>query len=165
MSKRMKKSEPTQTQEVFHYSSPLGTLVATFDGKNVSRLVFADGIKKSSTKILPPYVQKLFTALDGYFAGKKTKFTLPQVAHGTLLQREVWDAVCGIPHGVVVSYADVAKAIGRPTAVRAVASAIAKNQIAILIPCHRVVGSDGKMRGYAWGVERKEKLIALESGR
>lgn len=161
----MKKSEPTQPLGVFHYSSPLGTLVATFADKKLVRLVFADGVKKSSTKILPPHVGKLFTELELYFAGKKKKLTFPLAMQGTLLQREVWDAVCGIPYGTIVSYSDVAKAIGRPTAVRAVASAIAKNQIALFVPCHRVVGKDGKMHGYAWGIERKKQLLSHESAR
>ena len=81
---------------------------------------------------------------------------------GTEFQRLVWAALSGIPYGETESYGEVARSIGRPLAVRAVANACARNPLSIFIPCHRVVGSDGRLTGYAGGVEKKERLIAME---
>lgn len=81
---------------------------------------------------------------------------------GTEFQRLVWAALSGIPYGETESYREVARSIGRPLAVRAVANACARNPLSIFIPCHRVVGSDGRLTGYAGGVEKKERLIAME---
>jgi methylated-DNA-[protein]-cysteine S-methyltransferase/AraC family transcriptional regulator of adaptative response/methylated-DNA-[protein]-cysteine methyltransferase len=83
--------------------------------------------------------------------------------HGTPFQRRVWDALCAIPSGRTVTYAALARRIGEPSAVRAVANACAANAIALAIPCHRVVRSDGTLSGYRWGVERKRALLALEA--
>jgi AraC family transcriptional regulator of adaptative response/methylated-DNA-[protein]-cysteine methyltransferase len=93
---------------------------------------------------------------------------LPRAAldlRGTAFQRAVWDALRRIPRGRTKSYADVARELGRPRAVRAVARAIATNPVALAVPCHRVVGSDGSLRGYRWGVARKRRLLALEGAR
>lgn len=153
------------SQITFHYRSPLGVIAFTYDGKTLVRAVFVEGVKKSQDRILPVQVQKLFTALDGYFAGTKKKIPMVTFSFGTDLERGVWAALLEIPYGETRTYRDIAQVIGLPTAVRAVANAIAKNQLAILVPCHRVIGTDGKMHGYAWGVKRKEKLLRLEKGK
>ncbi|MBT5855090.1 methylated-DNA--[protein]-cysteine S-methyltransferase [bacterium] len=88
---------------------------------------------------------------------------VPLVVHGTDFQYQVWTALCDIPAGETVSYQDIATRLGKPTAARAVATAIGSNPISLLVPCHRVVGKDGQLRGYRWGIDTKKKLLALES--
>ena len=102
--------------------------------------------------------------IDAYFNGDLRDFTIPLVAPGTEFQQTVWTALREIPFGTTASYADVASRIGRPTAVRAVARANGDNRIAIVIPCHRVIGSDGTLTGYGGGLWRKRRLLELESG-
>ena len=100
--------------------------------------------------------------LDKYFAGKLRKFSLDLAPQGTLFQREVWDALLQIPYGETRSYQDIAYAIGNPKAVRAVGNSNARNPIAIIIPCHRVIGANGKLTGYAGGLAYKRALLDLE---
>jgi AraC family transcriptional regulator of adaptative response/methylated-DNA-[protein]-cysteine methyltransferase len=90
---------------------------------------------------------------------------IPLDVRGTVFQRRVWDALASIPAGEQLSYADLARRIGAPAAVRAVARAVATNPVAVVVPCHRIVGSDGSMRGYRWGIERKRALLARERPR
>lgn len=106
---------------------------------------------------------KLAQQLTEYFAGKRSTFDVPILAPGTEFQARVWEALRAIPPGQTRSYAQLARSIGRPSAVRAVARANGDNRLAILIPCHRVIGSDGTMTGYGGGVWRKEALLELES--
>ena len=102
--------------------------------------------------------------LAEYFAGERTTFDLPLAAEGTPFQRRVWEALCAIPYGETVSYGELARRIGQPTASRAVGLANGRNPISIVVPCHRVIGSSGKLVGYGGGLERKETLLALERG-
>jgi len=99
----------------------------------------------------------------GFIAAPARGLDLDLDIHGTPFQRRVWDALCAIPSGRTVTYAALARRIGEPGAVRAVASACAANAIALAIPCHRVVRSDGTLSGYRWGVERKRALLARET--
>ncbi|HTZ92815.1 MAG TPA: methylated-DNA--[protein]-cysteine S-methyltransferase [Streptosporangiaceae bacterium] len=101
--------------------------------------------------------------LSGYFAGQLTEFDLPLAPTGTAFQRQVWAALQTIPYGQTWSYGQLADKIGRPTAVRAVGLANGKNPIALVIPCHRVIGSDGSLTGYGGGLDRKRFLLGLES--
>ena len=100
--------------------------------------------------------------LRKYFAGELTEFRVPMSPVGTEFQQRVWDCLKGIPYGSTVTYAEVAARVGEPKAIRAVANAIGANPISILIPCHRVIGSDGSLTGYAGGLEAKKFLIELE---
>lgn len=100
-----------------------------------------------------------------YFAGKRTRFDLPLEPRGTGFERTVWNALLEIPHGETRTYKQIAEAIGRPTACRAVGRANGRNPISIVIPCHRVVGSNGTLTGYAGGLDRKERLLRLEGCR
>ena len=100
--------------------------------------------------------------LQEYFAGKRTTFDLPLAASGTTFQQQVWQALLTIPYGKTCSYGDIARAIGNPKGVRAVGLANGKNPLAIVVPCHRVIGADGKLTGYAGGLNRKQQLLALE---
>lgn len=101
--------------------------------------------------------------LGDYFAGRGAGFNLPLDLHGTRLQQLVWQALLGIAAGQTRSYGQIAAAVGSPTAVRAVAAAIGQNPVSILVPCHRVVGSQGALTGYAGGLERKRVLLDLEA--
>jgi len=100
--------------------------------------------------------------LDEYFAGQREVFEVALAPLGTPFQREVWQALQRIPYGTTCSYSDLAEQIGRPRAVRAVGTANGANPIAIIVPCHRVIGSNGTLTGYAGGVERKQMLLELE---
>ncbi len=97
-----------------------------------------------------------------YFAGRRRQFELPLAAAGTAFQRQVWDALAAIPWGELRSYADIARAIERPTAVRAVGAANGRNPLPIVVPCHRVVGSNGSLTGFAGGLGIKRRLLELE---
>ena len=111
---------------------------------------------------MPPLLQEAKRQLDEYFAGKRKTFDLPLAPSGTPFQRSVWNALRNIPYGQTRSYQDLAQAVGRPNACRAVGSANAKNPLPILIPCHRVVRSDGSTGGYAGGTKLKQILLELE---
>jgi methylated-DNA-[protein]-cysteine S-methyltransferase len=102
--------------------------------------------------------------LEEYFAGEREGFELPLAASGSPFEEAVWDALCQIPYGETRSYGDVARAVGRPDRARAVGSANARNPLAIVVPCHRVIGSDGSLTGYGGGLERKQALLELERG-
>ncbi len=100
--------------------------------------------------------------LDEYFAGKRKTFDLRLNPKGTPFQKKVWAALCEIPYGKTASYKEIAQAVGNPDAARAVGMACNKNPIAIVIPCHRVVGSNGALTGYASGLDRKKQLLEFE---
>ena len=100
--------------------------------------------------------------LTAYFEGELREFTIPVQASDTAFQESVWQVLLGIPYGQMLSYADVAHQIGQDNAVRAVGKANGDNRIAIVVPCHRVVGSDGKLTGYGGGLWRKKYLLSLE---
>ncbi|MEL7290367.1 MAG: methylated-DNA--[protein]-cysteine S-methyltransferase [Pseudomonadota bacterium] len=109
-----------------------------------------------------PILSQAVRELQEYFTGQRRVFTLPLAAVGTPFQQQVWQALTQIPFGQTWSYQQIADAIGKPKAVRAVGMANGKNPISIIVPCHRVIGKNGKLTGYAGGVERKAKLLALE---
>jgi len=104
-------------------------------------------------------------AIVKHLEGKRPDLNLPLDIQATAFQRLVWEALQSIPYGSTRSYGDVAKAIGRPTAVRAVARACATNPVALVIPCHRVIREDASLGGYRWGLERKKELLKKESGK
>ena len=110
-----------------------------------------------------PVLLQAAQQLHQYFAGQRTHFDLPvQPASGTPFQRQVWQALSHIPHGHTCTYRDIAQHIGRPTATRAVGAAIGKNPHSIVVPCHRVLGSQHQLTGYAGGLDRKAALLQLE---
>ena len=111
---------------------------------------------------LHPVLSKAVAQMEEYFAGKRQQFDVPLAATGTEFQQKVWQALTTIPYGETWCYQDLADAIGNPNAVRAVGLANGKNPISVIVPCHRVIGKNGKLTGYAGGVERKQKLLALE---
>jgi AraC family transcriptional regulator of adaptative response/methylated-DNA-[protein]-cysteine methyltransferase len=118
--------------------------------------VFAPGRSDVSRRVVQD--------VEAYFAGELRSFDLPLAPCGTDFQKEVWGALAEIPYGETRSYADVAAALGRPKAVRAVGAANGMNALAIVVPCHRVVGADGRLTGYGGGLWRKRRLLDLERG-
>ena len=102
------------------------------------------------------------TQLTGYFAGKRREFDVQLNLVGNPFELSVWEALCTIPYGETASYGDIARAVARPNAVRAVGQANGRNPLAIVVPCHRVIGADGRLTGYAGGIERKRWLLAHE---
>lgn len=109
-----------------------------------------------------PHFDTLRQQLKEYFKGECKEFNIPLDLVGTDFQKKVWKSLIEIPYGSTISYGEQAKLIGKPKAVRAVANANAKNKVSIILPCHRVIGADGKLTGYGGGLWRKEKLLELE---
>ena len=109
-----------------------------------------------------PLLQQAAEQIAEYFAGTRSHFELPLDLHGTAFQRSVWQALCGIEAGATQSYAAIARSLGSPQAVRAVGAAVGRNPVSVIVPCHRVVGTDGSLTGYAGGLDRKRALLALE---
>ncbi len=109
-----------------------------------------------------PVLVETARQLAEHFAGERTGFDLPLAPPGTAFQQRVWEELRRIPYGTTTTYGEVAARLGDPRCVRAVGLANGRNPIAVVVPCHRVIGSDGKLRGYAAGVERKQRLLALE---
>lgn len=149
-------------------ASPIGTLTLIGDGEALCGVRMNDPAHPPSPDKLGERVETGFDDASGqlreYFAGERREFTVPLRAHGTDFQHTVWNALRTIAFGRTWSYADLARAIGRPAAVRAVAAANGRNPISIIVPCHRVIGSDGRLVGYGGGLLRKEFLLELESG-
>lgn len=147
--------------------SPLGilTLVGT-DGR-LSGLYMEDHRPGPAVEALGDRVRTGFDAeleqLGDYFAGHRRIFDLPLEPEGTPFQRRIWASLRAIPYGQTRSYAELARAIGNPAAIRAVAMANARNPISVIVPCHRVIGSDGRLTGYAGGLARKRFLLDLEA--
>jgi methylated-DNA-[protein]-cysteine S-methyltransferase len=140
--------------------SPVGPLRLRADDHALLEVAFAKGAPERSAH---PILRLAGAELAAYFAGKLTRFEVPLDAVGTEFQRAVWRALLEIPFGETRSYADIAVRIGRPAAVRAVGAANGRNPIAIVIPCHRVIGSDGSLTGYGGGEPRKRWLLSHES--
>ena len=132
------------------------------DESGISQLTLGD--KKPQSEVIPAALAPVSRQLDAYFRGDLTQFDIAVRPEGTAFQKKVWKALMEIPFGNTISYRDLAAELGNPGAVRAVASANAQNPIWILIPCHRVVGSDGALRGYAGGLHRKKWLLDHENG-
>ncbi len=160
---------------VTRITTPLGPMVAGSVDEALCLLEFADRrmietqltrLQKRLGCVFVPGTGALFDELagelEGYFRGRLTEFSVPLLTPGTEFQRLVWSQLRAIPSGTTRTYGEIAAEIGRPTAVRAVARANGDNRIAILIPCHRVVGSDGKLTGYGGGLWRKRRLLELE---
>ena len=115
-----------------------------------------------TSKVVPGVLKKTQSEIEQYFKGLRKSFSVPLFTQGTPFQKKVWKALTRIPYGKTVSYQKVADSIGRPKAVRAVASAIGANPICILIPCHRVIGASGALTGYAYGLNINSRLLRLE---
>lgn len=144
--------------------SPLGPLVLAADETGLCRIMFTYGEQESVTtenEDAGP-LQEPIRQLRAYFAGKLEKFDLALSLAGTPFQLDVWRRLCEIPYGETISYGELARRIGNSKAARAVGLANGSNPIPIVIPCHRVIGSNGKLTGYGGGLPIKEKLLGLE---
>jgi methylated-DNA-[protein]-cysteine S-methyltransferase len=140
--------------------SPLGMLTLTSDGKAVTRVSFSEN---SIEKIRScPVLDLCQEQLKDYFAGKLISFDLPLNPEGTAFQQKVWEELLQIPYGETITYMELAVKLGDAKAIRAVGTANGRNPIAILIPCHRVIGAGNKLTGYAGGIWRKKLLLELE---
>lgn len=139
--------------------SPVGNLTLTEENGKITGLHFGGSAANDASPIL----DEAETQLHEYFAGTRQSFDLPLAPAGTPFQRAVWDALCAIPYGETRTYAQIAAAVGNPKVCRAVGMANNRNPIAILIPCHRVIGANGSLTGYAGGLEVKKALLALET--
>lgn len=148
--------------------SPLGPIALAFDGDALTGLYF-DGQKHQpllttlgSRRDDDPLAQRMALLLERYFKGETVEFDLPLAVHGTPFQQKVWAALQAIGRGCTSTYGDIARQIGSPAAVRAVGAAVGRNPVSIFVPCHRVIGRDGSLTGYAGGLKRKQHLLALE---
>ena len=151
-----------------HCDSPLGPMTLLASDQGLAGIWFDGQKHMPDTRAWPlqadhPVLLQAQTQLAQYFAGQRTVFELPlDLRHGTAFQQSVWQALRDIPAGATQSYGALAQRIGKPSAVRAVGAAVGRNPITIVVPCHRVVGADGALTGYAGGLERKTALLHLE---
>lgn len=151
---------------MFVCATEAGVCLLEFTNRKMLETELQDLQKRRNAVILMgdnTHIKQAKSELEEYFAGKRQHFTVALDPVGTDFQQRVWTVLQRIPYGETRSYLDQAKALGNPNAVRAVAGANGANKIAIIIPCHRVIGSDGKLTGYGGGLERKQRLLALES--
>ena len=146
-----------------HIESPLGTLAITGSHGVIFSVLFIDGQHQVKTRV-PASLKECAKQLKEYFSGKRKIFDLPLQPNGTTFQRHVWDELLKIPFGKTISYLQLAHQLGDEKSIRAAASANGKNPIGIIIPCHRVIGSNADLVGYAGGLWRKQWLLDLESG-
>lgn len=159
-----------------HYDSPCGRLVLASFADRLCLCDWSDNpfaernrrriekyLKATSKTETTSVLEETKRQLDEYFAGKRKAFDIQLCLVGTDFQHKVWNALRSIPYGSTKSYKDIAQCIGKPKAVRAVAGAIGANAISILIPCHRVIGSDHSLTGYAGGLEAKRGLLGMET--
>ncbi|MDZ7332003.1 MAG: methylated-DNA--[protein]-cysteine S-methyltransferase [candidate division KSB1 bacterium] len=143
------------------YHSPIGWLKIACDDAAIVSVQFVDNEGEPSSQ-QPPLLQGCIAQLCDYFQGLRKNFELPLAPQGTAFQKLVWKKLLEIPFGTTASYGDIAHRIGEPRAVRAVGRANGQNPIAIIIPCHRVIGADGKLVGYGAGLWRKQWLLQHE---
>jgi methylated-DNA-[protein]-cysteine S-methyltransferase len=147
-----------------HYSSPLGVLQLQEENGHLIVVSFVNNSKLSTTETTAsPVLNQTIQQLDEYFAGIRKEFDLPLQASGTVFQQTVWKQLLLIPFAETITYLHLAKRLGNVKSIRAAASANGKNPLAIIIPCHRVVGADGKLTGYAGGLHRKQWLLEHEA--
>jgi methylated-DNA-[protein]-cysteine S-methyltransferase len=158
-----------QEVEMIYYAqidSPVGPLRLVTNAKGLHRIDFLSsprcGDRDPEWQEKPAELREAAKQLNAYFSGKLQDFEMPLAPQGTAFQLSVWDALLAIPYGETISYGELARRLGNPNASRAVGLANGSNPIPIIIPCHRVIGSNGKLTGYGGGLPIKEKLLALE---
>lgn len=143
------------------FDSAIGRIVVEDDGSFVTRLYIDNAYIGTGDKSRIFNIAR--TQLEEYFCGKQREFDIPIKLNGTEFQKAVWNALLTVPYGKTVSYKDIATMIGKPKAARAVGGANNKNPIIIIVPCHRVVGANGSLTGYAYGMDIKQKLLDIET--
>lgn len=147
-----------------YVDTPIGPLLVAGDPQRLRKVHFAPSHPDREWEQADEPFAGIATQLNEYFAGRRRTFDVELAMEGTPFQLEVWSALLQIPYGEVRSYADVARQIGRPKAVRAVGAANGANPIPIIVPCHRVIGSSGALTGFGGGLGVKRQLLELERG-
>jgi len=148
------------------YDTPIGKLLLEENGEGITQVDFLTDISTGELELEEtPLLKEAGKQLKEYFLGTRTAFQLPLCPKGTDFQKAVWKALENIPYGETKSYKDIAEAVGSPKGFRAVGMANNKNPIPIIIPCHRVIGADGKLVGYGGGLPIKVKLLELEKNK
>ena len=147
-----------------YWPSPAGPLGLTAEGPALTRIFFASASHPAGTAEPGEIFQRAFSQLEEYFAGRRRSFQLPLAPAGTAFQLQVWSALQDIPYGQTMSYGALAARAGSPRAFRAAGQACRRNPLALVIPCHRAVGRDGRLTGFAGGLAIKEFLLRLEAG-
>jgi methylated-DNA-[protein]-cysteine S-methyltransferase len=153
-----------------HYASPLGTLLLARTADGLAGAWFESQKHHPAPLAAPerdddPVLHRTAQQLEAYFDAVDVEFDVPLDLHGTPFQRAVWRELLRLERGTTCSYGEIAARLGRPSAGRAVGAAVGRNPVSIIVPCHRVVGRDGSLTGYAGGLERKRALLRLEAGR
>ena len=143
-------------------NTPLGDMLAVEENGALVGLDFMPEGGQVSAQEETPLLAETRRQLMAYFAGELREFSLPVKPRGSSFQQQVWQRLLAIPYGQTRSYGQIAREIGKPGAARAVGQANNRNPISVIIPCHRVVGADGRMTGYGGGISRKEALLSLE---
>jgi methylated-DNA-[protein]-cysteine S-methyltransferase len=157
--------------ETVYYQSPLGVLEIRSNGNAISDVLFLNSWKgnKVDEEIInfvqpeSPVIKHCIKQLDEYFSGKRTVFTIPITQVGTEFQQGVWKELCNIPYAKTISYMELSKRIGNVKAIRAVGTANGNNSVCIIVPCHRVIGSNGDLVGYGGDLWRKKWLLEHEA--
>ena len=147
--------------EEVYYKAGTQNICVTIKKQEVTKIFFVDEIQENPAS-LSPLMQKVIQQIDEYFQAKRREFSFPIRLKGTDFQVKIWKLLSRIPYGTSLAYVKVAQEYGDAKMVRAVASAIAKNPILIVVPCHRVIGSDGSLVGYSGGLATKRQLLELE---
>lgn len=147
---------------VEYLDSSFGTLEVCADQKGITKISFVKDNMQTTNSC--EFTTQAIAQLTEYFRGERTNFDLSLNPKGTNFQHQVWQQLSKLKYGQTCSYADIAKSINNPKAVRAVGAANGRNPLTIVVPCHRVIGSNGKLTGYAWGTSIKAGLLALEQG-
>ena len=151
------------TPLIFEFlDTPVGRLRLLSDGTALTRIEFANRHSTDGRRGHDAVIERTRQQLQQYFAGQRQQFDLPLEAGGTAFQRQVWRALAEIPFGALRSYRDIARRIGNERAVRAVGAANGRNPIPVVVPCHRVIGSDGSLTGFTGGLAVKRALLQLE---
>ncbi|UOQ43627.1 methylated-DNA--[protein]-cysteine S-methyltransferase [Halobacillus salinarum] len=162
------------------FDTPIGTMTVLANDEGVCRIDYGDYDERMAAiqawkkkhflngeLVYDPeqrYVEQTRKEIDEYFQGKRTEFTVPLNCYGTDFQRRVWRTLLhSVPFGETRSYKDIAEALSTPKAVRAVGGAVNQNPFSIIVPCHRIIGSNGKLVGYAGGLEKKQQLLTFET--
>jgi len=146
-----------------YIDSPVGPIEISGDDDFVSTVVFVNETKPD-TELLPRVIRDCRQQLDEYFAGTRKEFSLKLSQVGTDFQRRVWTELSNIPYGKTISYLQLAKKLGDAKSIRAVGTANGRNNLAIIVPCHRVIGTNGTLVGYAGGLDKKKWLLNFEAG-
>lgn len=149
---------------LYYYKIPLGTLGFIDENDALTHILFPNSVIPDGAVIREtPLIRQAFAEISEYLSGDRETFDLPLAPKGTPFQEKVWQALQTIPYGQTISYQELARRVGKPTAARAVGMANHHNPLPIVIPCHRVVGKNGSLTGYAGGLDLKRYLLALES--